>query len=253
MAFGLFIVGDEILSGRRQDKHLLYLIDLLKSKGLTLSWVKILADDEEILVEEFRRSLATDDIVFSTGGIGGTPDDLTRGAVAKALQEPLRRHPEAIPILEQRAQERQQTVTPEQFRMIEFPESARLIPNPINRIPGFSVNHHHFMPGFPQMAAPMMAWILGTYYSHLAQTHYCEKNLWIENIAESTLGPTMDLLLQQFPKVKLFSLPIMREQGSLIELGLKGHESDVAPAWAWLQQQLDTMGVTLILNKPANI
>lgn len=253
MAFGLVIIGDEILSGRRQDKHLPYLIELLKSKGQTLSWVKILADDEPKLVEEFQRSLSEKDIVFSTGGIGGTPDDLTRGAVAKALQEPLQRHPDAIPILEQRARERQQTVTPEQFRMIEFPERARLIPNPINRIPGFSVANHHFMPGFPQMAAPMMEWVLDTYYQHLTLTDYCEKNLWVENVAESTLSPMMEALLVQFPRVKLFSLPMIRERGSLLELGLKGREPDVIPAWTWLQQQLKGMALSILHSKPSDV
>src|SRR5690606_21249813 len=82
---GLIIVGDEILSGRRQDKHFAKIVQLLTERGLQLSWANIVGDDTEALVDTYRRSFASGDIVFSCGGIGATPDDKTRQAAAAAL------------------------------------------------------------------------------------------------------------------------------------------------------------------------
>ena len=82
--FGLIIVGDEILSGRRQDKHLSKVIELLNDRGMELSWARLVGDDLDELVRIYKESFASGDIVFSTGGIGATPDDKTREAAAKA-------------------------------------------------------------------------------------------------------------------------------------------------------------------------
>ncbi|MFQ6687306.1 molybdopterin-binding protein, partial [Bordetella pertussis] len=82
---GLIIVGDEILSGRRQDKHFSKVVELLGARGLKLSWAELLPDDRATLAAVLRRSFASGDIVFSCGGIGGTPDDHTRQAAAEAL------------------------------------------------------------------------------------------------------------------------------------------------------------------------
>ncbi|WP_278977136.1 molybdopterin-binding protein, partial [Oligella urethralis] len=78
--FGLIIVGDEILSGRRQDKHLSKVIELLSARGMDLSWARFIGDDLDELVRIYRETFASGDIVFSTGGIGATPDDKTREA-----------------------------------------------------------------------------------------------------------------------------------------------------------------------------
>jgi hypothetical protein len=84
---GLIIIGDEILSGKRQDKHFAKIAELLGARGLRLSWVEYLGDDRERLAATFRRTMAAGDVVFSCGGIGNTPDDHTRQAVAAALGE----------------------------------------------------------------------------------------------------------------------------------------------------------------------
>ena len=74
---GIYVIGDEILSGKRQDAHLSKAIEILKARGLQLSWAEYLGDVPDRLVSSFKRSLATNDIVFSFGGIGATPDDFT--------------------------------------------------------------------------------------------------------------------------------------------------------------------------------
>ncbi|NLZ09869.1 MAG: competence/damage-inducible protein A, partial [Alcaligenaceae bacterium] len=81
----LIIVGDEILSGRRQDKHFVKMIELLGQRGMQLSGAEFVSDDRASIAAVLARSFATDDIVFSCGGIGATPDDQTRQAAAQAL------------------------------------------------------------------------------------------------------------------------------------------------------------------------
>ena len=85
MNFGAIIIGDEILSGKRQDRHFAKMAEILSARGLRLSWVSYLGDDRARLTEAFRQSFASGDVVFSFGGIGNTPDDHTRQAVAEAL------------------------------------------------------------------------------------------------------------------------------------------------------------------------
>src|SRR6266478_1039991 len=96
MTIGALIIGDEILSGKRQDRHLAHVIDTLRSRGLTLDWARLEADDRGRLIAVLRESFARGDIVFSFGGVGATPDDHTRQAAAAALGVDLARHPQAV-------------------------------------------------------------------------------------------------------------------------------------------------------------
>ncbi len=93
--FGAFIIGDELLVGKRQDKHLPFVIEALAKRGLRLSWAHYLGDEPERITAALQRSFSTEDVVFSFGGIGATPDDHTRQCVAAALGVRLQLHPEA--------------------------------------------------------------------------------------------------------------------------------------------------------------
>src|SRR6202012_924037 len=105
MAFGVIIIGDEILSGRRVDKHLPKVIELLNARGLSLDWAEYVGDEPERITATLRRTFASGDIVFSTGGIGATPDDHTRQCAAAALGVPLELHPEAAELIRERIRE----------------------------------------------------------------------------------------------------------------------------------------------------
>ena len=197
---GLIVIGDEILSGRREDRHFPTVRGLLADRGLRLAWVSYLGDDRARLTEALRRSFAGSDIVFSTGGIGATPDDHTRQAAAAALGVPLALHPEAAALIEARTREVGLPVTPERLRMGEFPVGATLIPNPVNRIPGFSVRDHHFVPGFPAMATPMIEWVLDTRYAHLFHREaQAEASFVVHGLAEATLTPLMETVERELP------------------------------------------------------
>ena len=165
MGFGALIVGDEIIRGKRRDGHLVKLIETLAERGLTLDWAMYLGDDRRRLAETLRRTLAGNDVVFSFGGIGATPDDHTRQAAAEAAGLELVLHLEAEALIRARVTDARIALTPAILRLGEFPRGCAIVPNPCNGIPGFSLGHHYFVPGFPQMAWPMVAWILDTHYA----------------------------------------------------------------------------------------
>ena len=230
-AIGALVIGDEILVGKRQDKHFVKVVELLKARGMALDWAQYLGDDRARLTETLKISFASGDIVFSFGGIGATPDDHTRQCAAAALGVPLRLHPEAE--REIRGRFPGAEATPSRLAMGEFPEGAEIIPNPVNRVPGFSVRDHHFVPGFPQMAHPMVEWVLDSRYARLVdRDKWAEASILVLEAGESQLVPVMQAIGASFPGVKVFSLPSMGAGGVRrhIELGVRGDPALIEPA-----------------------
>ena len=242
MGFGLIIIGDEILSGKREDKHFAQVRGLMAARGLRLDWVSYLGDDRSRLAAALAHSFAGGDIVFSCGGIGGTPDDHTRQAAAAALGLPLVLHPDARDLIAARMAEVGQPLTPDRLSMGEFPEGAEIIPNPFNRIPGFSLGEHHFLPGFPEMAWPMMEWVLDTRYAPLhAPGSIAERSIIVREAGESQLIDVMNQALARYPSLKVFSLPRMQPE-RYIELGVRGAAADVPAAIALIQAGVTALG-----------
>jgi molybdopterin-biosynthesis enzyme MoeA-like protein len=244
MGFGALIIGDEILRGKREDKHFTKLIGILQARGLKLSWAEYLGDEPERITATLARTLASGDVVFSFGGIGGTPDDHTRQCAARALGVDLVLHPEAEALIRDRFGAE---TTPVRLRMGEFPRGAEIIPNSVNRIPGFSVRDHHFVPGFPSMAWPMVEWVLDQRYRHLHHREpEADASIIVYGSAESTLTPLMQDVEARFRKLKVFSLPHMGEDGSRrhIELGVRGAPAEVAQAIEALKQGVVATGAT---------
>lgn len=240
MRIGIIVIGDELLTGKRQDKHLPKMIEILGARGLRLDWARFVGDEPPLLEATLRETLASGDLVFSFGGIGATPDDVTRQCAAAAAGVALARHPDAAALLEARFGP---SAYPNRILMADLPQGARLIPNPINQIPGFSLHDHHFLPGFPNMAWPMAEWVLDTHYRHLFRAHLeAERTITVYAVAESALIPTMRELLAEFPAVKLASLPSTVNSGE-IELGVRGAPAEVARAYDWLLARLDALGV----------
>ena len=240
--FGAFIIGDELLVGKREDKHLSFLIAALAKRGLRLAWAQYLGDDPERLTAALRRSLDSQDIVFSFGGIGATPDDHTRQCAAAALNLELKIHPDAEREIRARFGGE---VTPQRLQMGEFPAGASIIPNPVNRIPGFSLREHHFVPGFPQMAWPMVEWVLESRYRDRFDTQkWKEQSILVYEAGESQLIPAMKEVESGFKGIKVFSLPSMGQDGSRIhvELGVRGAPAQVEPAMQELRRLVRAAG-----------
>ena len=240
MRFGAIIIGDEIMSGKRQDKHMAQIIATLSERGLELAWCQYLADEPDLITATLRRTLATEDVVFSFGGIGATPDDHTRQCAAGAAGVALELHPGAEAEIRARFGA---DLTPQRLMMGEFPRASRIIPNPYNRIPGFSLRHHHFLPGFPQMAWPMMAWVLDNWYAHLhAAGRITESAIVVRGAGESQLIDLMNACLARFPGIKVFSLPHMSEADRYIELGVRGEADRIAAAITELKSGVTALG-----------
>lgn len=234
---GLIIIGDELLCGKRRDRHFDYVMSRLVPLGWRLAWLSMLPDDEQCLVDHFKRSLKEGLPVFCFGGIGATPDDVTRQSVAQAAAVPLVRHTAAIAEITAYFGE---AAYPNRVRMGELPQGSRIIPNPVNRIPGFSFNQHHFFPGFPEMAWPMFDWLLANEYRD-AVVPLHERMVTVHGVGESQLLGVMEAICVCYPEVKLFSLPHLRPH-PFIELGVRGRLG-VDEAFMGLKQELQRAGV----------
>lgn len=259
--FGLIVFGDELLSGKRQDAHAPKLIELLAARGHELAWARYVRDDRAAQASALRAAAASGDAVFCCGGIGATPDDHTRQAAALAFGVPLQPHPEAQRLIHERAAhmaaERGEAAPaaddPDMQRRLEmgvFPAGCRLIPNPFNRIAGFSFGRLHFVPGFPVMAHPMMAWVLEQEYGLLERApEVRERSCIVNNDFESRLSPLMERIEAEHAGIKVFSLPSVDhpQWGHCIELGVKAGQDDAQRqrAYASLVRGLHQLGAAI--------
>ncbi len=260
-AFGLIIIGDEIMSGKRADKHLPAVIERLQTRGLSLAYAEYVGDSRARITASLRRAFASSDVVFSCGGIGATPDDHTRQCAAAALELELELHPQARALIE----ERMRDVASEQGEVFDadradnvhrlnmgvFPAGADIIPNPYNKIPGFSCDAAqltgrgagvvHFAPGFPVMAWPMIEWVLDKLYAdYFHRSASVEKSVIAYGAMEAALTPLMEDIERQFSEVRVFSLPSVDHpvHGRHIELGVKGDARFVDAAYTVLLEGL---------------
>lgn len=237
MQFGILVIGDEILSGKRTDKHLPHIIEVLAERGMQLAWSIHACDDRKRLVQALQWTQQDDVAVLCFGGIGATPDDQTRWAAAEAFGARLVRHPQAQALIESQFGEQ---AYPNRVLMADLPEDCLLIPNRFNRIPGFTLYDHHFFPGFPTIAWPMLEWVLDSYYPFNAPAIQ-ERSLSVLNVRESDLIELMETMVRCHPDVKLFSLPHMGEVAS-IEIGLGGEKAAVEAAFTQLLASLESLG-----------
>jgi molybdenum cofactor synthesis domain-containing protein len=237
--FGLIIIGDEILSGKRADKHMTKVIEILANRGLALGYANYVGDDPVRITAALKAAFESGDVVFSTGGIGATPDDHTRQCAAKALGP----------------YEPQREDNQHRLNMAVFPAGCELIPNPYNKIAGFSVSGVtgsgavYFVPGFPVMAWPMMEWVLDTHYSaYFNQTAHAEWSVIVQGSMEATLTPLMEQIEAQYKGIKVFSLPSVDhpKYGRHIELGVKGSPEQVALAYPAMIAGLKSLGSVLL-------
>jgi len=249
MNFGAIIIGDEILSGKRKDGHLARTIETLGVRGLQLAWCHYLGDEPALITATLARTFAGGDVVFSFGGIGATPDDHTRAAAARAAGVPLKLHPDAESEIRARFAGDPKAVTPQRLMMGEFPEGSEIIPNPYNRIPGFSFRRHHFLPGFPQMAWPMLEWVLDTLYrDSFAPGSIAESSIIVREAGESQLIELMNACQSRYPLIKVFSLPRL-EPDRHIELGARGEPVAVQGAITALKQGVSQLGFPWTENR----
>ncbi len=157
----LLVIGDEILSGRTQDKNVAQVATWLNVQGIRLSEVRVVADDTAAIVEAVNTLRVRNDYLFTTGGIGPTHDDITVDAVAEAFGVGVEIHPEARAILE-RYYEPRGGLNEARLRMARVPEGAELIPNRMSGAPGIQIGNVYLMAGVPSITAGMLDALTGT-------------------------------------------------------------------------------------------
>jgi molybdopterin-biosynthesis enzyme MoeA-like protein len=251
MNFGAIIIGDEILSGKRQDAHFASLAGLLGARGRRLAWVEYLGDERARIAATLKRTFASGDAVFCFGGIGNTPDDHTRQAAAEALGVDLVLHPDAEREMRARFGDE---LTPQRLLLGTFPRGVAIVPNPLNRIPGFHARGHYFLPGFPQMARPMAEWALDTFHRQLSgQRPAADKAFLLTgpDAYESGLLGLMERIVAEYPDLRLYSLPSMDQDGRCkhVELGVEGDEARVDQALEEIRREVERRDIAWTWRK----
>jgi molybdenum cofactor synthesis domain-containing protein len=158
----LLVIGDEILSGRTQDKNVSQVALWLNDHGIRLAEVRIVPDDSARIGEAVNELRASHDYLFTTGGIGPTHDDITVDAIAAAFGVPVVVHPQARQMLEDYYRDRPGGLTEARLRMARTPEGAELLRNPYSGAPGVKMDNVYILAGVPNIAASMLEALTGT-------------------------------------------------------------------------------------------
>ena len=158
----LVVIGDEILSGRTQDKNVAQVALWLNDQGIRLAEVRVVPDDMHRIGEAVNALRAKHDYLFTTGGIGPTHDDITVDAIAAAFGVPVVEHPAARKVLEDYYRDRPGGLTPARLRMARVPEGSELLANPSSGAPGIKMGNVYIMAGVPGITAAMLAAMTGT-------------------------------------------------------------------------------------------
>lgn len=227
------IIGTEILLGRRVDKHFEFVKDELKKRGFELSGSFVVKDDKKLLEDVFNLFKADKNAtLFCFGGIGSTPDDLTREISAKVFtSEELVLHVKAQSIIEN---EFKQGAYPHRIKMAYLPKNAKLLTNVVNKIPGYFLeNRLFFMPGFPSMAHPMVLEALDLHVKQKAKRYFVFRAL--VKTREGNLVSFMESLPKE---IELSSLPQMSEDGYRVEIMLRSFEKTLTDKWSATLEEL---------------
>ncbi|MEM9809744.1 MAG: molybdopterin-binding protein [Pseudomonadota bacterium] len=151
------LIGDELLSGRTQDLNAHHLARVLADRGVPLIEIRVVPDQEDAVIRALHDFRETADLIFTSGGIGPTHDDITADAVAKAVGVAIDEREDALEMLRARYEARGEELTPPRRRMARIPEGAELIPNTVSGAPGFIIDNIHVMAGVPAIFQAMLA------------------------------------------------------------------------------------------------
>jgi molybdenum cofactor synthesis domain-containing protein len=218
----ILVIGDEILSGRTQDTNTNTIARFLAVLGIDLKEVRVVGDVQETIVTALNALRGTYDLVFTTGGIGPTHDDITADAVARAFDVGIGYHPDAYALLEQRYPSGE--FNEMRKRMARIPHGASLVANPVSGAPGFHIGNVYVMAGVPMVMRAMLDSIAGQLPRGAAV-----KSVTVEaSIPEGTVAPGLAALQKAHPDVAIGSYPFYREgkpQPFGTQLVIRGRDS----------------------------
>jgi molybdenum cofactor synthesis domain-containing protein len=201
----VLVIGNEILSGRTKDANLNYIATGLTEIGVRLMEARVVPDIEARIIEAVNALRAGYDLVFTTGGIGPTHDDITSECVAKAFGVKLIKHPKAAALL--LAHYGAENATEARMRMAHTPEGAELIDNPVSIAPGFRIGNVYVMAGVPRICQAMFDGIKGT----LAHGEKVISATIGGYIGEGVIAKDLGALQQRYPALDVGSYPFFRQ------------------------------------------
>jgi len=205
MKAALIIIGNEILSGRTQDQNLSYLANWLNEIGIQLSEVRVIRDEEKVIVETVNYLSETYSYVFTTGGIGPTHDDITSLSIAKAFNVDLEVNDKALSIL--REYYKDSELTDARMKMTMIPRGAELVENPISKAPGFKMKNVFVMAGIPSI----MQGMLEGARKHLKGGDIIKSTSFDVFTPESNVAEELAELQKNYPGVEIGSYPFSKE------------------------------------------
>ena len=221
MKAALIIIGNEILSGRTQDKNLSYLANWLNEIGIQLSEVRIIRDEEKIIIETVNYLRKTYNYVFTTGGIGPTHDDITSLSIARAFNVDLEINDKALSILKEYYKDSE--LTDARMKMTMMPKGAELVDNPISRAPGFKMENVFVMAGIPLIMQGMLE----------GARQYLKGGDVIKTTSvdvftpESNVAEDLAQLQNKFPNVEIGSYPFSKENKFGTSLVLRSKDEEL--------------------------
>ncbi|MDP9840537.1 molybdenum cofactor synthesis domain-containing protein [Neorhizobium huautlense] len=240
----MLAIGDELLSGRTKDKNIGHLADLLTLSGIDLKEVRIVADEEDVIVEALNALRSRYDYVFTSGGIGPTHDDITADSVAKAFGLPCVYDPAAMTLLAEMYKRREMEFTEARQRMARMPQGATHIPNPVSTAPGFIVENVYVMAGVPQVFQAMVDNVLPmlrTGAKMLSRAIPCP-------YGEGDIGTLLAAIQKAHPDTSIGSYPKYDGQRFSTELIVRARETEPLYAAA---TAVEAMIVELTARKTA--
>lgn len=224
----LLVIGDEILSGRTQDRNVAQLATWLNREGIRLAEVRIVPDDSAAIGDAVNALRSGHDYLFTTGGIGPTHDDITIDAIAAAFGVPVIVHPEARAILEEYYRDRPGGLTEARLRMARTPAGAELIPNPSSGAPGVRIANVFILAGVPHIAASMMEALTGK----LEGGRPMISATIGARVAESDVADLLRETEQAHDGVAIGSYPFVRDGGFGANFVVRAEEGDLVRATA---------------------
>lgn len=222
----MLAIGDELLSGRTKDKNIGYLADLLTLSGIDLKEVRIVADEEDAIVEALNALRGRYDYVFTSGGIGPTHDDITADAISKAFGVPCEHDAKAMSLLADMYKRREMEFTEARQRMARMPRGAAHIDNPVSTAPGFVIGNVHVMAGVPQVFQAMIGNVLPTLRTGakvLSLAIACP-------YGEGDIGTPLAAIQKAHPDTSIGSYPRYVGQKFSTEIVVRGRSQDVIDA-----------------------
>lgn len=235
----LLIIGNEVLSGRTQDKNTSWLAEQLGEMGIVMQEVRIIPDVEEVIVESLNTLRKTADYVFTTGGIGPTHDDITAESVAKAFGVSLERSQDAYQALLDHYKDEAE-LTEARLKMALIPQGAELVHNPVSGAPGFRIENVYVMAGVPKIMQGMFHGIrsqLETGKPILSETIACD-------LAESVIAGALKVVQDKYPAIDIGSYPSYRDGKPHVNIVLRGtNEQDIQRSTQEVQDAVKRLAV----------